>query len=138
MELKKVLETCLYAKNLNDSEHFYSDILEFKLIRKEEGRHLFYRCGDSMLLIFNPDHTTEEQTYVNDRPVPLHGAFGSIHVAFAVDQNEFKDWKSRLKRKSIKIESSIKWPGGLKSIYFRDPAGNSLEIIESGMWNIDE
>ncbi len=138
MELEKIIETCLYASSLEDSEHFYSEILGLKLIRKEEGRHLFYRCGDAMLLIFNPNHTSEEQTFVNNRPIPLHGATGSIHVAFSVDQNEFKDWKSRLKSKGVNIESSVKWPGGLKSIYFRDPAGNSLEIIESGMWNIED
>ena len=138
MELNKILETCLYAKNLDEAERFYSEDLGLKLIRKEEERHLFYRCGDSMLLIFNPEHTSEVQTYVNERPIPLHGADGSIHLAFSVDQKEFKEWKSRLKNKNIEIESSIKWPSGLKSIYFRDPSGNNLEIIESGMWNIGE
>ncbi|PKD44435.1 VOC family protein [Rhodohalobacter barkolensis] len=138
MKLNRIIETCLYSRNLERSERFYSETLGLNLIRKEENRHLFYRCGNTMLLIFNPIHTNQEQTYVNGNKIPLHGTTGAAHIAFSVERNQFKSWKSHLKEKGIEIESSVKWPGGLKSIYFRDPAGNSLEIIESGMWNIEE
>jgi catechol 2,3-dioxygenase-like lactoylglutathione lyase family enzyme len=137
MKLNKIIETCLYAEDLDAAETFYSETLNLTLIRKEEGRHLFYRCGDSMLLIFNPGHTASEQTYVDEKPIPLHGANGATHIAFSADKHLLNEWKMRLKNHGVEIESKVKWPGGLKSIYFRDPAGNSLEIIENGMWNLD-
>jgi len=49
-----ITETCLYAESLDAAEHFYSDVMGFELVMKEEGRHLFYKCDNGMLLIFNP------------------------------------------------------------------------------------
>ena len=31
---------------------------------------------------------------------------------------------------------NVTWPNGARSIYFRDPAGNSLECAEPGLWSI--
>ena len=52
-----VLETVLYAKDLAAAEAFYRDALGMEPFAKAAGRHLFYRCGDQVLLIFNPDAT---------------------------------------------------------------------------------
>jgi catechol 2,3-dioxygenase-like lactoylglutathione lyase family enzyme len=34
------------------------------------------------------------------------------------------------------IEAEVEWPKGGRSIYFRDPSGNSLEFAESKIWNL--
>jgi catechol 2,3-dioxygenase-like lactoylglutathione lyase family enzyme len=34
----------------------------------------------------------------------------------------------------IAVEAEVTWPGGGRSLYFRDPAGNSLEIAEARIW----
>ena len=52
-----ILETVLYAKDLAAAEAFYRDVLGMKPFTKAAGRHLFYRCGDQVLLMFNPDAT---------------------------------------------------------------------------------
>jgi catechol 2,3-dioxygenase-like lactoylglutathione lyase family enzyme len=39
-------------------------------------------------------------------------------------------------RKNIKIEKEISWEKG-NSVYFRDPAGNLVEIITPGCWPVD-
>ncbi|MEE9589465.1 MAG: glyoxalase/bleomycin resistance/extradiol dioxygenase family protein, partial [Hyphomicrobiaceae bacterium] len=31
----------------------------------------------------------------------------------------------------------FEWPGGGRSIYFRDPSGNCLEIAEPRIWGFD-
>jgi len=31
----------------------------------------------------------------------------------------------------------FEWPQGGRSIYFRDPAGNSLEFAEPRIWRLD-
>ena len=52
-----VLETVLYAKDLAAAEAFYRDALGMEPFARAAGRHLFYRCGGQVLLIFNPDAT---------------------------------------------------------------------------------
>jgi len=129
-----IIETCLYAEDLEKAEQFYRDVLELEPVFKESGRHLFFKCGSSMLLIFNPDHTSKVQTEVDGAHVPLHGSRGSGHIAFATDPEKYSTWKERLKRHDVPIESEVDWPGGDRSFYFRDPAGNSLEIISGNLW----
>lgn len=131
----KITETCLYAKNLDEAESFYSGIMNFEMIAKDEGRHLFYRCENGMLLIFNPEDTISRQTEVDGSEVPLHGAKGPVHVAFSVEQDHYDDWKDKIEGHGIIIESEIVWREGIRSFYFRDPSGNSLEIISGDMWN---
>ena len=52
-----ILETCLYVDDLRAAEHFYRDVLGLVVVRRQTGRHVFFRCGRSMLLIFDPTAT---------------------------------------------------------------------------------
>lgn len=61
----KIAENCLYANNLEEIESFYTEVLGLEIGMKKENRHIFFKCGDSMLLIFNPEHTRNVQTKMN-------------------------------------------------------------------------
>ena len=52
MKVSEVLETCLYVDDLKKAEVFYATILGLKVIAKVEGRHVFFRCGNRVFLIF--------------------------------------------------------------------------------------
>lgn len=134
MKLNKILETCLYTTNLKEAEHFYSHILKLDMIKSEEGRHLFYKCGKGMLLIFNPDHTQHNQTQVNGDLIPLHGTKGNGHIAFSVE--DYDQWQDWLRQNNVEIESVVTWPNGAESTYFRDPAGNSVELVQADIWDL--
>lgn len=134
MKIKGILETCLYADDLTLAEEFYSRFPGLKLITKEEDRHLFYRCGNSILIIFNPVHTSNIQTEVNGSQIPLHGTKGDGHIAFSIDSENLNDWKEFFRENSIDIESEVNWKSGTVSLYFRDPAGNSLELVSPYLW----
>ena len=134
IKLTGILETCLYVDDLSAAEQFYSTLPGLELISKEEGRHLFYRCNRNMLLLFNPKHTANEQTEVNGDPIPLHGAEGGGHIAFSVNGEQINEWKEFLEANQIEIESEVTWPQGSVSLYFRDPAGNSLEVVSRALW----
>ncbi len=136
MKLHGVLETCLYAADLGGVRPFYREVLGFELIAEEEGRHLFFRCGEAMLLVFNPEKTASGSTLVGEVPVPAHGAHGPGHAAFRVEEAELGAWRERLKECGVAIESEIAWPKGGWSIYFRDPAGNSLELATPAVWGL--
>jgi catechol 2,3-dioxygenase-like lactoylglutathione lyase family enzyme len=134
MNINGILETCLYADDLAAAEKFYSRLPGLRLLTKEKDRHLFYKCGKSMLLIFNPGHTSTEQTDMNGDIIPLHGAEGEGHIAFSVDDSDITLWREFLNEHQIEVESEVKWPNGSVSLYFRDPSGNSLEVVSPEIW----
>lgn len=130
-----VLETVLYASDLAAAEAFYTQVLGLELYSRAPPRQLFYRCGDGMLLIFNPD-ITEQPPVSTALPVPPHGGHGPGHACFRATALEIDHWRAHLTAKGIAIESDFTWPSGGRSIYFRDPAGNSLEFAEPKIWNL--
>lgn len=131
-----ILETVLYAEDLAAAEGFYREVLGMTPFSKLADRQLFYRCGDQVLLIFNPLETTKPPHSAR-LPVPPHGARGEGHVCFRADAGEIDAWRRRLERKGIAIEADFVWPGsGGRSIYFRDPAGNCLEFAEARIWGL--
>jgi catechol 2,3-dioxygenase-like lactoylglutathione lyase family enzyme len=130
-----ILETVLYAKDLVAAEAFYRDALRMEPFAKVAGRHIFYRCGDQVLLIFNPD-ATKVPPSSGALPVPPHGTDGEGHVCFRASAAEIESWRTMLAGKGIAIEADFEWPGGGRSIYFRDSAGNCLEFAEPRIWKL--
>ena len=136
LRVSGVIETTLCCRDLAAAETFYRKILNFDVFAKEEGRHLFLRCGNSMLLLFNPEHTSVTVTEVDDIPIPLHGTTGAGHVAFRANEDEIEHWKQRLGEHGVEIESDVVWPEGGRSIFFRDPSGNCLEFTTPRTWGL--
>jgi catechol 2,3-dioxygenase-like lactoylglutathione lyase family enzyme len=118
----------LYAEDLKQTKHFYSKVLGLELLMTSELM-LTFRCGSGVLLIFDP-----EQARQPDRGVPSHGASGSGHLAFAVEADQLPQWKSHLEKAGVAIEQERDWEDGGRSLYFRDPAGNSLELATPDLW----
>jgi catechol 2,3-dioxygenase-like lactoylglutathione lyase family enzyme len=131
-----ILETVMYAVDLDATEAFYADVLGMVPFSKLAGRQLFYRCGDQVLLIFNPEATVVPPPANAKLPVPPHGAMGEGHVCFRASRKEIDDWKCRLEAAGVAIEADFVWPSGGRSIYFRDPAGNCLEFAEPKIWGL--
>ena len=132
----QVLETAIYTDDLDAAEAFYGGILGLEKIARAGNRHVFYRCGPGVLLIFNPDETEIPSTG-GPLSMPPHGARGPGHLCFRAEAAELDDWKARLEAAGVEIESDMEWPQGGRSIYFRDPAGNSLEFTEARIWGIE-
>ena len=131
----QILESALYADDLDAAERFYGEVLGLEKITRAGNRHVFFRCGRGVLLIFNPAET-EIPFKEGQLPVPPHGARGPGHLCFLAEVTEFEAWRDRLTAAGIAIESDMEWPQGGRSIYFRDPAGNSLEFAEARIWGL--
>lgn len=129
MKIDRILETCLYVDDLDAAETFYRQILEIEPFSRVHHRHVFFRCGNSMLLLFNPVETAKASG-----EVPTHGAHGPGHVAFAIASDQVDLCRRQLLENGIAIEAEITWPSGGQSIYFRDPAGNSVEFATVRVW----
>jgi catechol 2,3-dioxygenase-like lactoylglutathione lyase family enzyme len=124
MKIQSIVETAIYVDDLDRAEAFYRTILDFPMIVKEAGRHVFFHVGErNVLLAFCADST-------------LHGARGPGHVAFGIEADTLHTWRRKLQDNGILIEDEVAWPRGGKSIYFRDPAGNLLELVTPGIWGL--
>jgi catechol 2,3-dioxygenase-like lactoylglutathione lyase family enzyme len=133
MRLAAILETCLYVDDLARAERFYQHVLGLELESRQEGRHAFFHCGQQMLLLFNPLACREPSDQF-----PSHGSFGPGHLAFAAPESQLAAWVERLNEHQVPIEKTIDWPGGGRSVYFRDPSGNSLELATPKIWGLKE
>jgi catechol 2,3-dioxygenase-like lactoylglutathione lyase family enzyme len=122
-----VLETGLYARDLDAAERFYHGVLGLEVLLREEGRHVFFRCGTGTVLVFKPGATQMSDT------VP-HGSVGAGHVAFAVDTDQLMAWRRHFPAHGIEVEHIERWGEGKRSLYVRDPAGNSVELATPNLW----
>ncbi len=130
MHLFGILETALYGTNLNELADFYKNIFDFNEVARTEGRNVVLSCSTSALILFNPEASIKK-----DGKFPYHGTTGPGHVAFLIRDEELSKWREHLKNHNINVEKEINWEDGGTSIYFRDPAGNSVELAPATLWN---
>ena len=128
-----ILETVLYADDLVAAEAFYRGVLGLAVHARAPGRHVFFRCGGQMLLVFDARETVKGAR-AGALPVPAHGAHGPGHVCFRADVAMIETWRGHLLAQGVAIEADFSWPSGGRSIYFRDPGGNSIEFAEPRIW----
>jgi catechol 2,3-dioxygenase-like lactoylglutathione lyase family enzyme len=130
-EIEGIVETGIYADDLTAAESFYRDVLGLPVIGREPGRHVFFRVGTrNVLLIFDP------KTTMKGDHLPAHGATGPGHFALGVPAGSLDAWRKRLAEHGVLIEKEVQWPRGGHSLYFRDPAGNAVELLTPGLWGL--
>jgi catechol 2,3-dioxygenase-like lactoylglutathione lyase family enzyme len=125
---RRVYETALYAPDAAAAASFYADVVGLRAIAAPDEHSAAFRLEDGgVLLLFDPERTSPEGRFV-----PAHGATGAGHVAFAVD--DLAASVERLRAAGVEVEREISWPAGGRSVYFRDPGGNSVEFVEGEIW----
>jgi catechol 2,3-dioxygenase-like lactoylglutathione lyase family enzyme len=126
VRLTGVLETVLYYESAqaDEIERFYRELLGLRRL----GRGLNFRLGDGVLLLFDPAESSVQET------PPPHGARGPVHTCFLTPPEEYDAWKEHLAQHGVPRIEERTWEGGVRSFYFRDPAGNVLEIAGGDLW----
>ena len=89
-----------------------------------------------MLLIFNPAET-ERPPHDPALPVPAHGARGPGHIAFAATAERARPLARAPDRPRHPNRGRLQLAEGARSIYVRDPAGNSVELAEPRLWGFE-
>jgi catechol 2,3-dioxygenase-like lactoylglutathione lyase family enzyme len=126
----RVYETVLYADDVVATADFYADVLGLRQLREPDEMRAVFRLADGGdLLLFEPSRSE-----VPGRIVPSHGARGPGHVALSVEPEGLAAWTERLREHGVEVEHEHAWAPGGRSLYVRDPAGNSVELVEGEVW----
>ena len=131
VQIQAIIETAIYVDDLDATEHYYRDIFGLRVIAKEPGRHAFFQVGTSSVLLAFIAATT-----LRSSEKTPHGTKGPGHFAMGIEAQSLDAWRRKLQENGIAIEDEVMWPQGGKSIYFRDPAGNSAELVTPGVWGL--
>lgn len=132
MKPVSILETILYADSIDKAVWFYHEVLGFEKPGGQSKLMTAFRIDEHhVLLIFNPTMSD-----LPGREVPSHGARGAGHIAFRIKPETYQSWLDRFASHDIAIEQEIQWERDYpaKSIYVRDPSGNSVELITADIW----
>jgi catechol 2,3-dioxygenase-like lactoylglutathione lyase family enzyme len=135
MKPHSILETVLYASDIEQSVWFYHEVLGLDQPGVASDLMTYFRVdANHVLLVFNPQESDKP-----GRDVPSHGPRGAGHIALRIEDSDYEAWKQRMSTFGIGIEQEIDW--GLeegfskgRSIYIRDPYGNSVELITGNIW----
>jgi catechol 2,3-dioxygenase-like lactoylglutathione lyase family enzyme len=120
-QIRQIDYTVIFARDLPAMRHFYETVMEFPLLRTLSDRWIEYRVGSTTLAL-----TTRGGRF--DDPPPAPGAL-SLQMAFRVPPQAVAECAATLEAKGVKLVSPpTDHPFGHRTIFFRDPDGNVLEI----------
>ena len=131
--VRHVLETAVYCDDLRRTADFYKQLLDSVPMLETERLVALDAGGGTVLLLFQRGRSTQPLR-TSEGLVPAHDGSGPSHFAFAIDAAELPAWEAKLTALGIPIESRVKWERGGRSVYFRDPDMQSVELATPGTW----
>jgi catechol 2,3-dioxygenase-like lactoylglutathione lyase family enzyme len=133
--ITRILETALYVDDLDAAVAFYRDVLDLRVL-DESPRLVSLHAGEASVLLLFRRGATVSGMNTSSGWIPPHDGQGPVHLAFAVATEALGAWELRLQEHGVAIESRVRWDRGGQSIYFRDPAGHSVELATPGTWAV--
>jgi catechol 2,3-dioxygenase-like lactoylglutathione lyase family enzyme len=113
--------TVIFARQMAAMRDFYGTTLGFPLHRELSPRWVEFRVGSNLLAL-------TERGGLFDDPLPPVGVL-SLQLAFRVAPGEVAGCAEALRESGVEIISGpTDRPFGHRTLFFRDPDGNVLEI----------
>jgi catechol 2,3-dioxygenase-like lactoylglutathione lyase family enzyme len=111
----------IFVRDMAAMRHFYKDVLGFDLTRELSPNWVEFGVGPNTLALARPGHTRM------DAPTPKGSA--ALQLAFRVSPPEVDQCALELAAKDVVILSPpTDQAFGHRTLFFRDPDGNLLEI----------
>ncbi|OSI23353.1 MULTISPECIES: VOC family protein [Bradyrhizobium] len=113
--------TVIFARDMVAMRRFYQEVLAFPLLRELSPDWIEYGLGPNTLALARPSRTA------TDAPTPAGSA--ALQLAFKVSAAEVDACADELARHGVALLSPpTNQSFGHRTLFFRDPDGNLLEI----------
>ena len=132
-QIEGLLETSLYARDLERTSAFYRDLFGFKALVDSPRLVAFEVAARHVLLVFQSGATEDDVEDVRGT-IPGHDGRGRLHLALSIAAADYEVWRRRLGERDIAVAGEYHWPRGGASLYFRDPDGALVELATPGLW----
>jgi catechol 2,3-dioxygenase-like lactoylglutathione lyase family enzyme len=119
--IRAVDYTVIFVRDMAAMRRFYEGVLRFSLTRELSAGWIEYQIGGNTLALSRPGRT------VKDAPTPAGSA--SLQLAFRVAADDVDRCADDLVRHGVDLfEPPTNQPFGHRTLFFRDPDGNLLEV----------
>jgi lactoylglutathione lyase len=121
LPIRSIDYTIIVARQMSAMRRFYGTTLGFPLHKEPSPEWVEFRVGSNLLAL-------TERGLIFDDPLPPVGVL-SVELAFRVGPHEVKSCAATLKERGVHlIAGPTDQPWGHRTLFFRDPDGNVLEI----------
>ena len=133
-ELTGIVETGLTVADVERAVAFYTRVFGLRVMFRDFRMAALDVAPGQALLLFLAG-SSEAGSNVPGGHIPGFDATGRSHFAFSIAAATLDAWRERLAAENVAIESTVTWPRGAVSLYFRDPDGNLGELVTPGLWS---
>ncbi|MGE0426288.1 MAG: VOC family protein [Reyranellaceae bacterium] len=120
-QIRQVDYTVVYCRDMPAMRHFYESVMEFPLLRVLSERWIEFRIGANTLALTMPN-----PRFGGTLPAPGELC---LQLAFRVAPAAVAECAAALQAKGVPLIAPLTdHPFGHRTIFFRDPDGNVLEI----------
>jgi catechol-2,3-dioxygenase len=119
--VKGLGEVSICVKDLDAMHKFYEEVVGLEVLRRDES-FVFFKVAEGY-----GGHTQNlalfEAEQLNPAETTLH------HIALNIALEDYESEKMRLEGLGLKINATVHEWLHVRSLYFPDPEGNSLEFV---------
>ena len=127
--VKGLGEVSICVKDLDVMHKFYEEVVGLEVLRRDES-FVFFKVAEGY-----GGHTQNlalfDATLVFDTKSPQLGPDQTTlhHIALNISLEDFESEKMRLEGLGLKVNATVHEWLHVRSLYFADPEGNSLEFV---------
>jgi catechol 2,3-dioxygenase-like lactoylglutathione lyase family enzyme len=120
--IRSIDYTVIFVRDMPAMRSFYEAVLGFPVQRELSPDWIEYRLGNNTLALATPTRTAAD--------APMPGGSASLQLAFKVSAVEVDQCAGELVRQGVRLLSPpTDQSFGHRTLFFRDPDGNLLEIF---------